>query len=211
MKDIVIIGAGGFGREVQWLIEEINTKANLWNFLGFVDDNVPKNTLVNGSKVIGDVNWLIEQEVNVVCAIADPIIRRHVLTKLDSSKNTYPILIHPDVHISKFVNIGEGSIICAGSIITVNITIGRHVIINIDTKIGHDATIGDYSTLLPSVNISGHVTVGEEVSMGTGSKIIQNLSIGKNSIIGAGAIITKNIPENVVAVGVPARPIKTRS
>ena len=114
MKNIVIIGAGGFGREVKWFIDEINGVNKQWNFIGFVDDNLPKGTVINDSNVIGDVAWLHEQNLNVVCAIADPIIKKRVLERLTDSKNSYPVLIHPDVRVSKFVNIGEGTIICPG-------------------------------------------------------------------------------------------------
>ncbi|OPZ32897.1 MAG: putative acetyltransferase EpsM [Tenericutes bacterium ADurb.BinA124] len=210
MKNIVIIGAGGFGREVKWFIDEINGVNKQWNFIGFVDDNLPKGTVINDSNVIGDVAWLHEQNLNVVCAIADPIIKKRVLERLTDSKNSYPVLIHPDVRVSKFVNIGEGTIICPGCIITVNIKIGKHVILDYDSTVGHDAIIGDFSTILPGVSISGHVNIEELVSVGTGAKIIQGLRIGKNTIIGAGAIVTKDIPQNVVAVGVPAKPIKIR-
>lgn len=210
MKDIVIIGAGGFGREVKWLIDEINEVSRQWNFLGFIDDNLNKGTIVNDSIVIGNLAWLQKQNLNVVCAIGDPNVKKRVLGQLTNSENKYPVLIHPDVRMSKLIDIGEGTIICSGCILTVNINIGKHVIINLDSTVGHDATIGDFSTILPSVNISGHVNIEELVSVGTGAKIIQELRIGRNTIIGAGAIVTKDIPQNVVAVGMPAKPIKTR-
>lgn len=210
MQNIIIIGAGGFGREVQWLIEEINNVENKWNFLGYVDDNLDVGTIINGFPILGNVEWLNQQSLNVVCAIADPIIKKRIINQLNQSKNNYPILVHPDVRMSKYLEIGEGTIICAGSILTVNIKIGKHVIINVDSTVGHDAIISDFVTILPSANISGHVNLGEAVSVGTGTKIIQNLSIGKNCIIGAGAVVINDIPENVVAVGIPAKVIKSR-
>lgn len=210
MKDIVIIGAGGFGREVLWLIQDINKITPKWNILGFVDDLHPTNEQINGYPVIGNIEWLKTQNINVICAIGDPITKKKVLNKVANSENKYPVLIHPSVICSILNTVGEGSIICAGSILTVNITVGKHVIINLDCTVGHDAIIGDYSTILPSVNISGHATIENCVSIGTGSKIIQGVNIGKNTIIGAGAVVTKDIPENVVAVGIPAKSIKTR-
>lgn len=209
MKDIVIIGAGGFGREVAWLIEDINKVNNEWNIVGFVDDNKSiQGTDINGYKVVGDIGWLKEQELYVVNAIGDPVAKKKIIEKLDGSKNHYPVLIHPGVIYSDSVNFGEGSIICAGNIITVNIEIGKHVIINLDCTIGHDANIGDYSTILPSVNVSGFVKTEECVSVGTGSAIIQGVSIGRNTVVGAGAVIVKDLPANCTAVGSPAKPIK---
>lgn len=208
MKDIVVIGAGGFGREVMWLIEDIN-KVRQYNILGFIDDN-PEiiGKIINNYPVLGNTDWLLDKELYVVNAIGDPIIKKKVCLKLQNSRNIYPILKHPSAIVSKLVNIGEGSIICAGNIITVNIEIGKHVIVNLDCTIGHDAIIKDYSTILPSVNVSGAVTIGECVSVGTGSAIIQGVKIGANSIIGAGSVVVKDIPESCVAVGIPAKPIK---
>jgi sugar O-acyltransferase (sialic acid O-acetyltransferase NeuD family) len=135
-------------------------------------------------------------------------LKKKVMEKIKDSKNNYPILIHPNVICSNKVKIGEGSIICAGNIITVNIEIGKHVIINLDCTIGHDAILGDYTTVLPSVNISGFVKTEECVSIGTGSAITQGVIIGKNSVIGAGAVVVKDLPANCTAVGIPAKPIK---
>lgn len=209
MKDIVIIGAGGFGREVAWLIEDINKKNIEWNIIGFVDDDEAiQGTEINGYQVLGNIDWLKKQELFVVNAIGDPIIKKKVMNRLNGSKNQYPVLIHPSVIYSESVNYGEGSIICAGNIITVNIEIGKHVIINLDCTIGHDANIGDYSTVLPSVNVSGFAKIGECVSVGTASAIIQGVSIGKNTVVGAGGIVVKDLPANCTAVGSPAKPIK---
>ena len=209
MKDIVIIGAGGFGREVAWLIEDINKVNNEWNIVGFVDDNKSiQGTEINGYKVVGDIDWLEKQEVFVVNAIGNPVIKKKVMDKLDGSKNKYPVLIHPSVICSDRVSFGEGSIICAGNIITVNVEIGKHVIINLDCTIGHDANIGDYSTVLPSVNVSGLVKTEECVSVGTGSAVIQGVNIGRNTVVGAGAVVVKDLPANCTAVGSPAKPIK---
>jgi len=209
MKDIIIIGAGGFGREVAWLIEDINKYKKEWNIVGFVDDNEDViGNEINGYKVIGNVDWLKYQELNVICAIGDPIIKKKVINRLEGSKNKYPVLIHPSVIYSDRINFGEGSIICAGNIITVNIEIGKHVIVNLDCAIGHDAIIKDYATILSSTNISGHVTIEECVNIGTGSAIIPGITVGKNTIIGAGAVVVNDLPANCTAVGVPAKPIK---
>lgn len=209
MKDIVIIGAGGFGREVAWLIEDINKIEPQWNILGFVDDNVDIiGAELNGYKVLGNVDWLLNQKLHVVNAIGDPVTKKSAMNRLLASENKYPILIHPSVIYSDSVNFGEGSIICAGCIITVDIEIGKHVIVNLDCTIGHDAKIGNYSTILPSVNVSGFVNISKCVSVGTGSAIIQGVSIGENTIVGAGSVVIRDLPADCTAVGSPAKPIK---
>lgn len=209
MKNIVIVGAGGFGREVVWLVEDINKKNNEWNIVGFVDDNEDLQGIeINGYNVVGNVEWLKNQELYAIIAIGDPVIKKKVIDRIKDSKNKYPVLIHPNVICSDKVSIGEGTIICASNIITVNIEIGKHVIINLDCTIGHDAVIGDYTTILPSVNVSGFVKTEECVSVGTGSAIIQGVSIGKNTVVGAGAVVVRDLPANCTAVGAPAKPIK---
>lgn len=209
MKDIVIIGAGGFGREVAWLIEDINKSKLEWNIIGFVDDNEKiQGSEVNGYRVIGNIDWLKKQDLFVVNAIGNPTIKKEIINRLDGSKNRYPVLIHPSVIYPQNIEIGEGSILCAGVVITVNVNVGNHVIINISSTIGHDVCIGNYSTILPNVSVSGFVKIDECVSIGTGSAIIQNLSIGKNTVVGAGSVVIKDIEKNSTAVGVPAKVIK---
>ena len=212
MKNIVIIGAGGFAREIQWLIKDINEQKQEWNLLGFIDENINNKGLeLNNDKVLGtfkDISINNYEDLYYVCAVGDPKTKKELVKKAEKLGLKAGILIHPSVIMSNFVEIGEGSIICAGSILTVNIKIGNHVIINIDSTIGHDAIINDFSTILPSVNISGNTVIEECVSMGTGSSIIQGLSIGKYSTIGAGAVVIKNIPLGSTAVGMPAKVIK---
>jgi sugar O-acyltransferase (sialic acid O-acetyltransferase NeuD family) len=110
--------------------------------------------------------------------------------------------------MTEFVTLGEGVIICAGCILTNQITIGNHVIINLDVTIGHDSIIEDFCTLSPGVHISGRNKIGEGANVGTGAVTIQGIVIGRWSIIGAGAVVAQDIPDKVVAVGVPAKPIK---
>jgi sugar O-acyltransferase (sialic acid O-acetyltransferase NeuD family) len=120
----------------------------------------------------------------------------------------FATLIDPTVEMSDLVEIGEGTIICAHTIITVNISIGKHVIINLDCTIGHDAVLKDFVTLYPSVNVSGASNIGKTVEMGTGMQIIQGKNVGEYSIAGAGAVVVRDIPSNCTAVGSPAKPIK---
>lgn len=209
MKNIVIIGAGGFAREVAWLIEEINKEKLQWNILGFIEDgseNIGKD--LNGYKVIGNTKDLekISNDTYVVIAIGDGKVRKKIVEKLKNIK--YGTLIHPNITISNSISIGEGSIICCGNILTVNINIGKHVIINLDCTIGHDAVIENFSTFLPGTNLSGETIVEECSTLGTGSTVIQGVKIGKNVMVGAGAVVIRDISDDSTAVGNPARIIK---
>lgn len=209
MKDIVIIGAGGFAREVLQLIQDINAIEQEWRFLGFIDDNVSvQGTIVNGYPVLGTTEWLKDKDVAVAIAIGNPKSKETIYNKIKDFGNSFPNLIHPNALIGDFNQFGMGNIITAGSILTVNIELHNFIIININTTIGHDVVMEDYCTILPSVCVSGNVHLEKAVMMGTKSAIIQQLKIGAYSIIGAGATVTKDIPGNCTAVGTPAKVIK---
>ena len=109
---------------------------------------------------------------------------------------------------SQRVKIEDGCIVCAGNILTVNIVVHKFVILNLGCTVGHDTNIGEFSSFMPSVNISGDVIIGREVYVGTGAKIINQLSVGMGTVIGAGAVVTKSLPEKCTAVGIPAKVIK---
>lgn len=208
MKDIIIVGAGGFAREVAWLIEEINLKNQEWNLIGFFDENNNEAKTLNGYRVFNKNDLVNQSQAYLVVAIGDSETRKKVVDRYSSFK--FATLVHPDVSISATNKIGEGSIICKGNIITVNVDIGKHVIVNIDSTVGHDVILENFVTILPSVNISGYVRIKECSNVGTGTQIIQEKTIGQNSIIGAGSVVVKDINDYVVAVGIPAREIKNR-
>lgn len=212
MKKIAILGSGGFAREVLCLIQDINKKNQQYEILGFIDNSLKKGTQINGYPVIGSDDDILN-EGNPLClalAFGEPNLKKKVAEKYTSSIFEFPTLIHPTVMIGSqdFVKIGYGCIICAGNIITTNIEIGNFVTLNLMCTVGHDTNIGSFSSFMPSCNISGEVIVGDCVYGGTGVKIINQTEIGSNSILGAGAVITKSIPGNCTAVGVPAKPIK---
>lgn len=208
VKDLYIIGAGGFGRETAWLVERINKITPEWKICGFIDDN----TELHGSKqdgytVLGGCNYLLPREKDywVVCAVGSARTRKKIIDKISSVPQLhFATVIDPDAKISGRVSVGEGSIICAGNIITVDIQIGRHNIVNLSCTVGHDAVLEDFVTLYPGVNISGNVSVGESTEIGTGTKVIQGKKICKDTVIGAGAVVVKDIKEAGTYVGVPA-------
>ena len=210
MKDLYIIGAGGFGREVAWIVARINSIKPTWNLKGFIDDN---ETLW-GSKegeyhVFGGCECLSTlEDVYAVCAVGSSNVRKKIIEKLKDTSVKFATLVDPSVLYSNSVKIGEGAIVCAGTIITVNVNIGDHVIVNLDCTIGHDAVIDDFVTIYPSVNVSGNVLIGECSELGTGTQIIQGKKVISNTIIGAGAIVVKDCIESGTYVGSPAKKIK---
>ena len=206
MKNIVIVGSGGFAREVEWLIERINRVNPTWNFLGFIDRDG------NKSKVIGNDNYIVHstEELYISISIGNPEIRRKLYKIYKSNPLIrFPNLIDPSVLLSNRIRFGEGNIICAGTILTVDISIGSCNLINLDCTVGHDVVIEDFVTVNPSVNISGNVVLGSGSFIGTGTQIIQGITVGNNTIVGAGAVANRNLPSNSTAVGIPAKVIKS--
>lgn len=212
MEEIIIIGAGGFGREVKMLIDQINFKEEKFKILGFIDDSINRGSIVNGIEVLGGISYLegITTKVNLALAIGNPISRKEIFDKICNNRNLFfPTLIHPGVIIGDDnVTIGLGCIICAGCILTVNIKIQNFVILNLATTVGHDSELMNFSSFMPSVNISGECRIEENVYVGTGAKIINKVNVGKNTIIGSGTVLTKSLPSNCTAVGIPAKIVK---
>lgn len=212
MKNIAIFGAGGFGREVKTIIDKINSiHPNTYNFLGFYDDGFEKDTIINGYPVLGGITDInsIKESICLVISIGDPKIKHKIISKISNKNVEFPSIIHPNASISNdAVKMGKGCIICEGTIITCNIEIGDFVILNLMCTVGHDTIIDNYCAFMPSVNISGEVHIYSSVYVGTGAKIINLLEIGENTIVGAGAVVSKSLPANCTAVGIPAKPIK---
>lgn len=212
MKEIAIFGAGGFGMEVAQLIGQINEAKPQWRFLGYFDDNEQAGKMVGGYPVLGGMETLNgwNRELNLVLALGLPRTRMAVRGKIENPRISYPRLVHPTAIVggAGHVTIGEGSIVCAGNIITTAISIGRHVILNLACTVGHESTIGDYSSFMPTCNISGEVRIGRGVFFGTGSKIINQKHVGDGATIGAGAVVISDIPAGATAVGVPAKVVK---
>lgn len=210
MKNLVIIGAGGFGRETALMVNQIRS----WNLLGFYDDQLELGTIIEGKPVLGKVSLLNENhlELAVVIAIADPTTRQRIAFSLSNKKLSFPSIFHPTAlsgHMSN--SFGKGCIITAGVILTTGITIGDFVIVNLATTIGHDTHIGDFTSIMPQCSISGNVKLGKKCFLGSGTRILQGLTLGDNSIVGAGAVVTKSFAANSKLIGIPAKRIQMAS
>ena len=195
-----IIGAGGFGREVYWSLNPIERN----NTVFFVGDEYWDNS---DDKIL-PLSLFETNKYEVVVAIADSYHRQRIVESLPKGTK-YFTHIHPSAQIhGDDVEIGEGSIICAGTIITTNVKIGKHAHLNLITTIGHDCVIGDYFTTAPGVQISGNETIGNRVYFGTRSCMKQKLTICDDVIIGMNAGLTKSITESGTYIGTPATKIK---
>lgn len=211
-RDIVVLGAGGLGREVLCLIRDINRAfPGTWNFLGFVAGEPPDPASLGriSARYLGsDRDEHVLREIEGACfvaAIGKPEIRRLAYEHCIYSGLSPAKLVHPTAIVGEDVQMRDGVVICAGSIITTNVRIGMGVQIDRMCTVGHDCVIGDFVTLTPRVTLSGGVTVGSAAYMGTGSTTVQNLVIGESAVIGAGALVAGDIAPRVTAYGVPAR------
>ncbi len=210
-KKICIFGAGGFGREVLCcLIDKIaSTEFKIEEIACFmVGDEYYKNPTLMGIEVIPQSQFN-PSLFNVVVAIGDPTLRKIAIENMPKA-TTYTTIIHPTAVISKWVEIGEGSIITAGTIITCNIKIGKHAHLNLNTTIGHDCLIGDFFTTAPSTSISGKCNFGDCVYFGTNSSVRERVNICNNVTIGMGGVVVKDISEEGVYIGNPLRKLEKK-
>ncbi len=207
MKDLIIAGYGGFGKEVEWLVQRINDKNPTWNFKGYISKEVNKSDVIADDKYV--INY--EKELFAVIAVGASLVREKIFNAYRTNPNIkFPNRIDPSVQCSKKITMGVGNIVCAGTIMTVDVEIGNFNIINLDCTIGHDVVIKDFVTINPSVNISGGTVLESGSNIGTGTKTVQYVTIGKNSVVGAGAVVNHDLPDDCTAVGVPARVIQIR-
>lgn len=206
-KPIYIYGAGGLGREVLSLIRQLEG----WDPKAFVDDVVTEGTIINGLVVVKDISR-IPAGSEVVVAIGDPLVKSRIVANL-GNRFGFPVLIHPRALLQEIatISIGAGSVITANVVVTCNVTIGEHVLINLASTIGHDSRIGAFSSIMPGVNVAGQVDIGEAVLIGAGSNIRNRIVIGRKSIVGMGAVVIRDVSDETTVAGVPAQPIRRSS
>ncbi len=213
---IVIVGAGGFGREVLFYIQDMNRVSCLqagqasYDVMGFVDDNPHlHHTMVCDVPVLGSTQWLTEhRDVQAVCAIGAPRIRRDVVATLEPFGIEFVTIKHPYVFHSRYVELGPGAVLCAGVVLTTQIRSGKHLLVNMNVSVGHDCVFGDFVTVNLGCNLSGNVTLHSGVELGSNVAVIPGRSIGEGAVVGAGAVVTHDLEPNHVYVGIPAKPIR---
>ncbi|GAA3928639.1 acetyltransferase [Hymenobacter algoricola] len=210
LRPLVIVGAGGLGREVRVLVQQLNDHHPTWNLLGFYDDVRPAAALplpYLGS--IAELNATPEA-VAVAVAVGNSHSRTTVVARLTSPHLSFPSLIHPSVAQAPYqqLHISEGCIITQGCILTTDIQLGRHVLLNLGCTIGHDAVLEDFCSLMPHANVGGEAHLESMVYLGTNATVINQVRVGARTIVGAGAVAVRDLPPDCTAVGVPARVIK---
>jgi len=216
MTPLLLLGAGGCGREVAAMLRHTNTHhAPQWDLLGFLDDDpAQQGQIIDGHPVLGGVSLLqnyAASGVLVACAIADPLVKMQVVAHADRLGARWATLVHHTAIVMDTAHLGEGCLLLPFSAVTTCAHLGRHVHLNYHSAVGHDGLLGDYVTLSSFVDITGKVTLGQGVFVGSGASVLPGCTVGDYAVIGGGALVHQDIPPRTVAVGVPARVIKQRT
>lgn len=206
MKKLFIIGAGGFGRELYVWAGHHPDAGRAWSLTGFLDDNqqalakfgsfAPVQPLT-GHKPSPDTIYLV--------GLGMPGLKEKLVTPLIAAGAEFLTFVHPHALIGERVKLGRGVVICPGAILSVDIEIGDFAMVNLNCTIGHDASIGPWTSLSAQCDITGYVRVADRVFMGSRASVIPEKSVGSRAIVGAGAVVVRDVPPDVTVVGIPAR------
>jgi acetyltransferase EpsM len=203
-----IFGAGAHGRVIADILQSQNQQVT-----GFLDDDQNfHGKTVAGHLVIGGCELVlhneIELQVKIIVAIGNAPIRLMFSHKFRDCGLSLINALHRNASVSPTTILGDGNCVCAGAVLNPDTRIGDAVIVNTGATVDHDCLVEDGAHLSPGVHLAGRVQVGRLSFLGTGVSVAPRVRIGANSIIGAGAVVISNIPEGVLAVGVPARIVR---
>lgn len=207
--DVVIVGAGGFGREVLGIAYDLGSDSRI---LGFADDDSSKEgAVLDGKDVLGPIETLSSRTpggAHFVVAVGDPMARAGLVKRARRHGLLPAVLVSPTAVVSQFTRIERGCILCAMCIVNSQVKVGAYTIINLASTVGHDATLGAFTTLAPGVHVSGYARIGSLCDLGTGAIVNPGIEVGRRSVVGSGATVVRSIPAGMVAVGTPAKPIR---
>ncbi len=211
-EPLVVIGAGGHGRETVSLIREATAAgSHRWDLLGVVADDVPDRDLLAALNVewLGPVNTLYEITASFFVAVGNPDTRRLLQARYQATGLHAATLVHPSASIGWDVELGPGSYIGAGSTVaTTHVRIGEGAQINAGCVISHDVVVGDYATVAPGVHLTGGVLIGAGATIYTAATVLPRVRVGRGAVVGAGAVVVADVPPGTTVVGVPARPVE---
>lgn len=205
--ELVIVGAGGHGREVLDVVESLGGRHEV---VGFVDDTpldgeAAARVARRGARVVGDVAWLAADGRAYVIAIGSSAARRRIDAALGGVDRDCPVLVHASASIGSDNRFAPGVLVGSLSVVTTNVSLGRHTHVNAGCSVQHDTVVGDFVTLSPGVMVNGDVTIGDDVFVGTGAIVTRGCSVGDGAVIGAGAVVLHDVEPGVRVLGAPAR------
>lgn len=205
-RELLIYGASGHAKVVIDIVEH----QGLYEIIGLVDDAPERHGQeFCGYRVLGGQEILAQhRRCPILIAIGDNTTRKKLQESVKALGYELATAVHPSAQLGRDVSVGPGTVIMAQVAINSGTVIGEGVIVNTGATIDHDCRIGDFAHISPGVNLAGNVTVGRLTQIGIGACAIPGVRIGERTLIGAGAAIVTDIPDGVVAVGIPARVIK---
>ena len=198
MNRLVIIGAGGHGKAVA-----DNALKNGYTAINFVDDAVTGDCV--GFPILGEfseIERLNDGNTDFIIGIGDNATRKMIAETFDVNWVT---LVHPSAQIAVNVTIGKGTVVMAGAVVNACASIGKHCIVNTGSVVEHDNVIEDFVHISPKVALGGTVSVGKSTHIGIGATVSNNVNICGDCIVGAGAVVIKEIDDGGIYIGVPAR------
>lgn len=206
MRKIYIVGAGGLASVMVATIEACGHQVG-----GILDDNRDQHgKLIMGTEIIGGLDLLKNGlDGQVIMAIGSNQTRKKITETYASTD--WAIVVHPAAYIFPKTTIGSGTFVSAGAVISAEVSIGRHSIVNMTSVVGHHSNIGEFVHIGPGVQLTGNTQIGEGVFLGTSSSVLPGVSVGAWTTVGAGALVARDLPAGITAVGMPAKPIKERS
>jgi sugar O-acyltransferase (sialic acid O-acetyltransferase NeuD family) len=216
--DLVLLAAGGHAAEVYSYLADLERPDPPVRLLGLIDDGKSVGDW-EGSRILGGFDALADliahregRPLAYLTAVGNNRLRRDLAAKAERAAAGRLLvawtLRHPQTHVGRRVEVGDGTLLAPGAIVTTRTRIGRHCILNVKASVSHDCTVGDYVNLNPGVTVCGGVHIGDGAFVGSGATVINGVSVGAWTVVGAGAVVVRDLPANVTAVGVPARVIK---
>lgn len=208
LRDLIIVGAGGHARELAWVASEATVD---WRLVGFLDDRAALHgQMLMGVPVLGPIaDWTRHAGAAFVIAIGAPRVRRDVVRRMEAlGSPAFATVVHRSVVHAPHVQFGEGTMMMAGCVLSTQIRVGRHAILNQSTTVAHDALIEDFCTLAPGVTLAGNVTLREGSEVGLSACVRQGVTIGRGAMVGMGSVVTKDVESNAVAFGCPVNAVR---